>query len=350
MNRLKDATSPYLLQHADNPVDWFDVGRGGVRRGAAARRAAADQRRLLGVPLVPRDGPRVLRGRRHGRAMNEHFVNVKVDREERPDVDAVYMAATQAMTGQGGWPMTVFATPEGHPFYAGTYFPRQQFQRLPVRQVLERLDRRRGSAVLEQGSKIVEALNERSRAAVRAAARRRTRSTRARARPGRRRSTRSAAASAGRPSSRRRWCWSSCCGTTAAHRDDADALRRMAERDAGGHGPRRHLRPARRRLRPLQRGRRLGRAALREDALRQRPAPAGLRALVARDRLRAGRGGSRWRRPTGCCASCAPPRAASPRPWTPTARARRAVLRLDPASSSRRARRRRRRLGGRAVR
>ncbi len=92
--------------------------------------------------------------------MNEHFVNVKVDREERPDVDAVYMAATQAMTGHGGWPMTVFATPEGHPFYTGTYFPRPQFQRLLVG--VSNAWHNDREAVLTQGSKIVEALNERT--------------------------------------------------------------------------------------------------------------------------------------------------------------------------------------------
>ena len=92
--------------------------------------------------------------------MNERFVNVKVDREERPDVDAIYMTATQAMTGQGGWPMTVFATPEGHPFYTGTYFPRAQFQRLlvGVSQAWEN-DR---EAVIAQGAKVVQALTQTS--------------------------------------------------------------------------------------------------------------------------------------------------------------------------------------------
>src|SRR5690606_4814347 len=91
------------------------------------------------------------------RLMNEYFVNVKVDREERPDVDAVYMAATQAMTQQGGWPMTVFATPEGHPFYCGTYFPRPQFQRLLVG--LHNAWVHDRDNVLKQGAKVVEVLN-----------------------------------------------------------------------------------------------------------------------------------------------------------------------------------------------
>ncbi|MFJ2028830.1 thioredoxin domain-containing protein [Streptosporangium sp. NPDC087985] len=160
MNRLKDATSPYLLQHADNPVDWFPWGD-----------EAFEEARRRDVPLLISVGYSACHWchvmahesfEDGGTAalMNERFVNVKVDREERPDVDAVYMSATQAMTGQGGWPMTVFATPQGHPFYTGTYFPRSRFQ-----QVLAGVsnawngDRQ---AVLEQGSKIVEALNERS--------------------------------------------------------------------------------------------------------------------------------------------------------------------------------------------
>nr|BFE83617.1 hypothetical protein GCM10020093_062180 [Planobispora longispora] len=123
MNRLKDATSPYLLQHADNPVHWFEWGQD-----------AFDEARRRDVPLLISVGYSACHWchvmahesfEDEGTAalMNEHFVNVKVDREERPDVDAVYMNATQAMTGHGGWPMTVFATPDGLPFYTGTYFP-----------------------------------------------------------------------------------------------------------------------------------------------------------------------------------------------------------------------------------
>src|SRR3569833_3949980 len=88
--------------------------------------------------------------------VNEHVVAVKVDREERPDVDAVYMTATQAMTGQGGWPMTVFATPDGEPFYCGTYFPRDAFIRLVQAVSAAWTDQR--DAVLRQSSAIVEAI------------------------------------------------------------------------------------------------------------------------------------------------------------------------------------------------
>ncbi|MEU8245304.1 thioredoxin domain-containing protein [Nonomuraea sp. NPDC048916] len=157
MNRLKDATSPYLQQHADNPVDWHPWGE-----------EAFAEARLRDVPLLISVGYSAchwchvmahesFEDPDTARLMNEHFVNVKVDREERPDVDAVYMNATQAMTGQGGWPMTVFATPEGHPFYCGTYFPRPQFQRL-LAGVHDAWAGER-EAVLSQGSKVVEALN-----------------------------------------------------------------------------------------------------------------------------------------------------------------------------------------------
>ena len=93
------------------------------------------------------------------RLMNEMFVNVKVDREERPDIDAVYMEATQAMTGQGGWPMTVFMTPDGHPFYCGTYFPRQQFQGLL--EAVHKAWTEQRDEVVGQGQQVVAALTSR---------------------------------------------------------------------------------------------------------------------------------------------------------------------------------------------
>ncbi|WP_246365302.1 thioredoxin domain-containing protein [Nonomuraea rhodomycinica] len=156
MNRLKDSTSPYLLQHADNPVDWHPWGE----------EAFAEARRR-DVPLLVSVGYSAchwchvmahesFEDAETARLMNANFVNVKVDREERPDVDAVYMGATQAMTGQGGWPMTVFATPDGHPFYCGTYFPRRDFQRL-LAAVHEAWTGKR-EAVLRQGSQVVSAL------------------------------------------------------------------------------------------------------------------------------------------------------------------------------------------------
>ena len=124
MNRLARERSPYLLQHAGNPVDWYPWGDEAFERARARGQADLPVDRLLDLPLVPRDGARVVRepGDR-GRCSNRDFVSIKVDREERPDVDRVYMSFVQATTGSGGWPMTVFLTPELKPFFGGTYFP-----------------------------------------------------------------------------------------------------------------------------------------------------------------------------------------------------------------------------------
>jgi uncharacterized protein len=130
MNRLKDATSPYLLQHADNPVDWWPWSQ-----EAFAEAARRDVPVLLSVGYAACHWCHVMAHESFedpetARLLNEHAVAIKVDREERPDVDSVYMTATQAMTGQGGWPMTVFMTPDQEPFWAGTYLPRDRFQQL----------------------------------------------------------------------------------------------------------------------------------------------------------------------------------------------------------------------------
>ena len=139
-NRLESATSPYLLQHADNPVDWYEWGDDAFEE---ARRR--DVPVLLSVGYAACHWCHVMAHESFeddatAAYLNEHFVSIKVDREERPDVDAIYMAATQAMTGQGGWPMTCALTPDGEPFFAGTYFPREPRQGMPgFRQVLEAL-------------------------------------------------------------------------------------------------------------------------------------------------------------------------------------------------------------------
>ncbi len=122
-NRLASASSPYLLQHADNPVDWYEWGSEAF---AAARKRNVPI--FLSVGYAACHWCHVMahetfEDARLAELINDAFVAVKVDREERPDVDAIYMAATQAMTGRGGWPMTVFLTPDQEPFWAGTYFP-----------------------------------------------------------------------------------------------------------------------------------------------------------------------------------------------------------------------------------
>ena len=161
-NRLADETSPYLLQHRDNPVDWFPWGE-------EARARARDEDRPLLVSIgysachwchvMERESfedPEI------AALMNERFVCVKVDREERPDVDAICMEACQRMTGQGGWPLNTFLTPEGAPFYAGTYFPPEPRHGLPswrmlLQGVADAWEHRR-EEIRSQGEQVVQSL------------------------------------------------------------------------------------------------------------------------------------------------------------------------------------------------
>jgi uncharacterized protein len=122
-NRLAQETSPYLLQHKDNPVDWYPWGEEALEKAREE-----DKPILLSVGYSACHWCHVMERESFedeatARIMNEHFVNIKVDREERPDIDSIYMSAVQALTRGGGWPMTVFLTPDGAPFYGGTYFP-----------------------------------------------------------------------------------------------------------------------------------------------------------------------------------------------------------------------------------
>jgi uncharacterized protein YyaL (SSP411 family) len=163
VNRLAEATSPYLLQHADNPVDWFPWGE-----EALAKASAEDRPIFLSIGYAACHWCHVMERESfedEGTAayLNEHFVAIKVDREERPDLDAIYMDAVQAMTGQGGWPLSAFLTPAGEPFFAGTYFPREPAHGMPsFRQVLEGIAeawRERRDDVLRQGGQVVEAIS-----------------------------------------------------------------------------------------------------------------------------------------------------------------------------------------------
>ena len=159
-NRLAQETSPYLLQHKDNPVDWYPWGPGALERACDE-----DKPILLSIGYAACHWCHVMERESFedpatAALMNDEFVCVKVDREERPDLDAIYMEAVQAMTGHGGWPMTVFLTPDGAPFFGGTYFPPDDRHGLPgfknlLRAVADAWRERRGE-VDAQGRKLVD--------------------------------------------------------------------------------------------------------------------------------------------------------------------------------------------------
>jgi uncharacterized protein len=163
MNRLQHETSPYLLQHKDNPVDWYPWGE-----EAFEKARAEDKPVLLSVGYSACHWCHVMAHESFehestAQIMNDLFVNIKVDREERPDVDDIYMQAVQALTGHGGWPMTVFMMPDGRPFYGGTYFPREPRFNMPAfRQILVGVAdayRQRRAEVEKSADAITEALD-----------------------------------------------------------------------------------------------------------------------------------------------------------------------------------------------
>ena len=130
-NRLINETSPYLLQHAHNPVDWFPWGEEALQTARREQKPI-----LLSIGYSACHWCHVMEHESFeneaiAKLMNENFVNIKVDREERPDLDQIYMSAVQLMTHHGGWPMTVFLTPDAVPFYAGTYFPPEDRYNMP---------------------------------------------------------------------------------------------------------------------------------------------------------------------------------------------------------------------------
>ena len=162
MNRLADETSPYLLQHAENPVEWYPWGDEALERARAEDRPI-----LLSIGYSACHWCHVMAHESFEDAetaelMNRLFVNIKVDREERPDLDAVYMNAVVGMTGHGGWPMTMFLTPAGEPFHGGTYYPPEPRHGMPsFRQVLAAVDdawRERRGEVMQAGAALAEGL------------------------------------------------------------------------------------------------------------------------------------------------------------------------------------------------
>jgi uncharacterized protein YyaL (SSP411 family) len=169
MNRLAEETSPYLLQHAHNPVNWYPWGE-----EAFARSREEDKPVLLSIGYAACHWCHVMERESFedettAQLMNELFVSVKVDREERPDVDAVYMDAVVALTGQGGWPMTVFLTPSGEPFYGGTYYPPEPRHGLPgfgqVLVAIAEAYKEQRDDVATQAASLVEALQRSSQLA-----------------------------------------------------------------------------------------------------------------------------------------------------------------------------------------
>ena len=158
-NRLIDETSPYLLQHAHNPVDWYPWGPEALKHARSE-----DMPILLSIGYSACHWCHVMERESFenediAALMNENFVSIKVDREERPDLDSIYMTAVQAMTGQGGWPMTVFLTPDGRPFYGGTYFPPEERGGLPgfprVVQALARAYRENRGEVVQATQRLI---------------------------------------------------------------------------------------------------------------------------------------------------------------------------------------------------
>ncbi|HZQ59589.1 MAG TPA: thioredoxin domain-containing protein [Acidimicrobiales bacterium] len=166
MNRLARESSPYLRQHADNPVDWYPWGDEAFERAKAEDRPV-----LLSIGYSACHWCHVMAHESFedddvARVMNAGFVSIKVDREERPDVDAIYMEATQALTGSGGWPMTVFLTPDRRPFFAGTYFPKRGGYGRPgfldVLAAVQEAWRDRRAELDQQADQLTEAVRARS--------------------------------------------------------------------------------------------------------------------------------------------------------------------------------------------
>jgi uncharacterized protein YyaL (SSP411 family) len=166
-NRLANETSPYLLQHAHNPVDWWPWGP-----DALARAKLLDKPIFLSIGYAACHWCHVMERESFedeatARYLNDRFIPIKVDREERPEIDQIYMAAVQALTGQGGWPMSMFLTPDGRPFFGGTYFPNEPRHGMPsFQQVLEGVDRawrQERSEIEAAGLRLVSALVEQQR-------------------------------------------------------------------------------------------------------------------------------------------------------------------------------------------
>ena len=286
VNRLAQETSPYLLQHKHNPVDWW---RGDRRRWP--KRSEQTEPILLSVGYAACHWCHVMahesfEDEATARVMNELFVNIKVDREERPDIDQIYMTALHQLGEQGGWPLTMFLTPQGEPVWGGTYFPKDaRYGRPAFVDVLREVARlfREEPETIEQEPRRADGAARRQGAAGRQGDDRTGRARSPRRRSSAACSIRSTAACAARRNFRN--CAMLELLWRAGLRSERRALLRAGRAHARAHLRGRHLRSSRRRLLALFGRRALARAAFREDALRQRPAPraagAGLRDTAA---------------------------------------------------------------------
>jgi uncharacterized protein YyaL (SSP411 family) len=164
MNRLQHETSPYLLQHKDNPVDWYPWGEEAIKKAKEL-----DKPILLSIGYSACHWCHVMahesfENKQIAEIMNEYFVNIKIDSEERPDVDSLYMNYVQLTTGSGGWPLTVFLTPDLIPFYGGTYFPpEERYGRPGFPRILESIAsiyKTKKSDIINQSEKIIKALED----------------------------------------------------------------------------------------------------------------------------------------------------------------------------------------------
>ncbi len=324
-NRLNEETSPYLLQHADNPVHWQAWSEAALE---AAR--SADKPILLSVGYSACHWCHVMAHESFEDAataqlMNDLFVNVKVDREERPDIDKIYQTAHQLYTGRaGGWPLTVFLTPDNHlPIFTGTYFPRERRYGMPAfREVLVAIEnyyRTQSAEIRERGAGLVKAFDDiATGSADDFADLERAPLEQARERLGR--SYDSDYGGFGDAPKfphapnlelllahwHRSAAETHAAGTAAGTTDQTrasgardDQALAMVTHTLDRMALARSLRSARRRLLPLQRGPSLVDPALREDAVRQRGAPGRVCGRVRRDRLRPYMDASRAPRPTG---------------------------------------------------
>lgn len=170
MNRLQHESSPYLLQHADNPVNWYPWGEEAFQRAQTENKPV-----LVSIGYSTCHWCHVMERESFENEtvaafMNQHFINIKVDREERPDVDQIYMEVCQAITGSGGWPLNSFLLPDGRPFYAGTYFPPRSFQNRPawieLLQRIHHMYQNDYATLEEQAGKLMDVLQQSERAVI----------------------------------------------------------------------------------------------------------------------------------------------------------------------------------------